>query len=130
MLKTSSQLHDFLKPYCGLRLIADRKYYLPTIEEINLLLDEGFIEYYKYRIETFDCDDFALILHAWIRQEQYKQKWNYPLAFGECWGEFETNIYHAMNFAITNEEKFILIEPQTDEVKRYESDDTFFALRM
>lgn len=131
MIKTSLEIHEIVKQYCPYCFVADREYYLPTLEEITNLIQKSFIEKYKYKLETFDCDDFALILHAWIRQEQYRENRKYPWAFGECWGKFDkVDEFHAKNFTITHEGKLLLIEPQTDEVKYYETSDIFVFIRM
>jgi hypothetical protein len=130
MIKTSKEIHEIVRQYCLYCFVADGNYYLPTLEEIKTLIKKSFIEKYKYKIETFDCDDFALILHAWIRQKQYRDKWENPWAFGEVWGKFKKNEFHAMNFVITRDKGFLLIEPQTDEVKSYETTDTCVLIRM
>jgi len=131
MIKASKEIHEILKVLCPYNFVADKNYYLPTSKELAELLKEGFIDKYKFKNELFDCDDYALILHAWIRQKQYKESWINPWAVGEIWGKFKDNEgFHAMNFAITSDRGFLLIEPQTDGVTYYETTNAFVFIRM
>lgn len=91
--------------------VADKDYECPTEERLWDELVTSYFEDYEYLKETLDCDDYALLLHAWIRQKQYKEKWGKPLAFGEAWSKT-----HAVNIAILNTGKVVLIEPQNDRV--------------
>ncbi|UCB50937.1 MAG: hypothetical protein JSW56_08820, partial [Deltaproteobacteria bacterium] len=70
--------------------------------------------------EIMDCDDHALILHAFVIQKRYRQvekgklkkpQW-YPWAFGQAWGyKFRgTKRSHAVNICITRDEKVLLID--------------------
>lgn len=97
------------------------------------LLAESEFEKYKYHKNTFDCDDFSLILHAFVRQEQYRRKdWKNPWAFGEAWGnKFKGELQeHAVNIALTKKE-ILLIEPQTDEIWTANPDnDNIYFVRM
>lgn len=61
-----------------------------------------------------DCDDYATILHGRAREEglkDYKGTW----AFGECLVDkmLGRDAYHAMNVAITSNNKIWLIDPQS-----------------
>lgn len=89
--------------------IPDKNYHKATHNELWNELISSYFEDYKYIKETLDCDDYALLLHAWIRQQQYKNHWKKPLAFGEAW-----STKHAVNIAVLENSKIVLIEPQTD----------------
>ena len=89
--------------------IPDRSYILPTRHRIWDELVSSFFEDYSYQAEILDCDDYALLLHAWIRQQQYREQWPNPLAFGEVWSKT-----HALNIVVLDDKTVHLVEPQTD----------------
>lgn len=91
--------------------IPDRKYFFPSEYKIWDELISSYMEDYKYLSGICDCDDFALFLHAWIRQQQYKEKWPLPMAFGEAWSST-----HALNIVILEDSTVHLIEPQNDKL--------------
>ena len=131
MTKTSGEIHEILRPNCRINLVADKSYSTINANNLKGLLKVGFIDRYKFKAEVFDCDDYALILHAWIRQIQYKEKWENPMAFGEAWGKFGNEEHHALNIAISHDSEILIIEPQTDEVRYYdETKDSFILIRM
>ena len=91
--------------------IPDKDYNKPTRAFLWDELVSSYMEDYQYLINATDCDDFALFLHAWIRQRQYREKWRQPLAFGEAWSS-----KHAFNISILNTNEVVLIEPQNDNI--------------
>ena len=102
-------------PYYAL-WIPDTEYYLPTVDQVKDLLKGTQFDTYAWTTQ-WDCDDFALLLHAFIRQCQYDHSWPYPWLFGEVWGRFKGGAPHAKNFAVlsdNDDKRFVLIEPQTD----------------
>lgn len=119
-------------------LIGDVAYWAPRYDEVQEMVGKNFVEKYKYAAEVFDCDDFALILHAFVRQEMYRQRKEvgkmesnfYPWAFGEIWGHKFMNHEggHAVNICITKDRGLILIEPQGDRVwsPTKETDEAFY----
>jgi len=105
-------------------ILADREYWLPAESKVHDLVWGSYIEQYRYTVELFDCDDYALTLHAFVVQERYKQmeerklpkeEW-FPWAFGEVRGRrfngVEAN--HAINICVTSDKGVLLIEPQND----------------
>lgn len=92
--------------------IADREYKYPTEEEVTKLLRETYFEHYKWTKEVFDCDDFTVILNAFVKQNRYKELAKLPWAFGEAWTKGGK---HAVNIAVTPD-KILLIEPQNDKI--------------
>ena len=97
--------------------VADNNYFCPTFEQLAELILGSQIDYYKYRSDTFDCDDFSLILHAFVRQCQYDMAWPNPWLFGEVFGNFrDIEGHHARNFCITSDRGFVLPEPQNDRI--------------
>ena len=109
--------------------VTDKDFYLPYYNEVWSMLKDNFINEYKYMIETFDCDDYALVLNAWVRQEQYRNKWVNPWAFGEAWGEFGFG-KHALNFVATSDKGLRLVEPQSDEMREINEKDIFTFIRL
>lgn len=110
-----SNLKSLLESLCPADQIkiADRKYKKPTRTEVEKLLRETYFEDYEWTKEVFDCDDFAVILNAFVKQNRYKEGAKLPWAFGEAWvkgGE------HAVNIVITSDNKILLIEPQADKI--------------
>jgi len=92
--------------------IADREYKHPTVEEVTQLLRETYFEHYKWTKEVFDCDDFSVILNAFVKQNRYKELAKLPWSFGEAWTKGGK---HAVNIAVTPD-KVLLIEPQNDKI--------------
>lgn len=93
--------------------VADRTYKQPSLQELEDLLFLTYFEEYKWTKEVFDCDDFADILAAYVKQNRYKEHAKLPWSFGICWGSVRQ---HALNIAVTNNDKVYLIEPQNDEI--------------
>lgn len=108
-------------PGCSVH-IPDKEYELPTRHRIWDELISSYFEDYKYQAETLDCDDYALLLHAWIRQQQYKEQWEKPLAFGEAWSRT-----HALNIVVLDDKSVWLVEPQTDALIAPDEHDIIFV---
>ena len=64
----ASALSQFPNAYI---VIRDKEYNVPKIDEVQKLLKVTFIEDYQYKVDKFDCDDFALIFDAFCKQQQY-----------------------------------------------------------
>jgi len=97
-------------------IISDAEYLIPTEVYLQYLAITSYVSRYKYAASVFDCDKYALILHAWIVQEGYKQKWIRPLAFGEARTVKKKGVKHAINVALVNDDNETpvrIIEPQT-----------------
>lgn len=105
--------------------IADPTYITPTLDELKDLVDSYSVRIYVP--ELCDCDDHALMLHAHIIRERYKQwtrgklksETTKPWAFGQIWylDNYGTHT-HAVNVCIT-ESGLYMIEPQTREIKPF-----------
>lgn len=101
--------------------IPDVEYWLPKKSDIEWVLSDTWIDKYQWTAEGMDCDDIALLFHAFVVQERYraihdgKTGW-LPWALGQCWGyKFQgEDGGHAINIAITRDAGVILIEPQND----------------
>lgn len=90
--------------------LADRDYYLPTLQDIFDFLDgdETDKEHYTKGSDYYDCDDFSFRL---MGQFQVKPWSAVPLAI--VWSGV-----HAYNLIIVTQDGVFLIEPQTDRVFR------------
>ena len=102
--------------------IPDKEYTLPSEYKIWNELVSSYFEDYEYLNSIMDCDDYSLLLHAWIRQQQYKNKWEKPLAFGEVWSRT-----HALNFVILDDKTIKLVEPQNDKLLNPDTYDIVFV---
>jgi hypothetical protein len=61
-------------------------------------------------------------LHAWIRQRQYKEKWENPLAFGEAWSRT-----HALNLVVLDDKDAWLAELQPGDLVVPDDHDIVFV---
>ncbi len=106
--------------------MSDERYWKPTRSDVEKLVQDSFTERYLGTAEIMDCDDYALILHAFVIQKRYRQvergklkkpQW-YPWAFGQAWGnKFQGNkVSHAVNIVITRDEKVLLIDTKRDRI--------------
>ena len=82
---------------------------------------------YKWISELYDCDDFALCLHAHMRIQRFKKhianlipdSQKYPSAFGQIWGSEMMSVKspHAVNVMICTEGIYV-IEPQNGRIEK------------
>lgn len=118
-------------------LLADERYWAPTRAEVEDLVVNTFIDEYQYTIEMMDCEDFSLILHAFIIQYRYyfmtshglSENQRLPWPFGQVWLTKAQGVVknHAQNICFTRDEGMLLIEPQSSEfyVANNETDHPF-----
>ncbi len=101
--------------------LADRDYGLYSKEDLKRFLSHDNTDKYKYQKQQFDCDDFADVLKGrereWYRFHEHEKLGS---SFGIVWGDIrhkdrpDKKRGHAVNYCITSDGKFRLIEPQTD----------------
>ena len=107
---------------------ADAKYIMPTRGELEKAVFESPVSGYEYVPEIEDCDDYALFLQADIirkRYDDYKagkipKGQQYPWAFGQIWYDDPKIGSHAVNICITFDDGVLLIEPQTNKIRKPE----------
>lgn len=89
----------------------DQNYQFPTGEDVARALKVSGVNFEKQEGEVFDCDDYALQLHAEIKRK--RMGW----AFGEAFGSKIRGWprYHVLNICCTMS-GVLLIEPKTDEM--------------
>jgi len=91
--------------------IVDSIYKLIKKEQIQSFLNTDSVSNLKANGETFDCDDFAIVLLGRLRE-------NFPgFAIG-----YAHNDLHAFNIFIDDKKKVWIIEPQTDKIFTSTSD--------
>ena len=101
--------------------MADEIYVLPARANVEGILQDSKIDEYIYQHEIFECNNYALLLHAYVIHKRYKdfqegkllKEQSYSQAFGQIWINM-----HALNIAITHDEGILLVEPQTDKIKK------------
>lgn len=87
--------------------MSDKVYLKCCLEDIKAFLAQDKTNKQKYKVEAYDCDDFAYRLMG-----QFSiPKWS-DLAFGICWTDL-----HAMNCFIDSEGRFKFVEPQKDTIQ-------------
>ncbi len=95
--------------------LGDNQYYLPPLEDAQEVIQNSGLSRATYMPESFDCDDFAMVLKAHFCEAAYKDfQRRPPHCFGLIWGELPH--VHAVNWMITDDGRLRLIEPQTGEV--------------
>ena len=125
---TAKQLKELVSeqfPTLGFQWVPDKEFIIPTLAEVQAVIESTHVERLKFMDAINDCDDFALQLHAAVnlhRAEQARKMeipsdQHVPWAFGEAFGiMFQGERYqHSCNVAAVEEGVF-LIEPQTDEM--------------
>ena len=97
--------------------ISDEKYYCPSLDDVDIIIQQYADERPDYTNEVYDCDDFALALKYFFIKHAYKNgKRRAPHCMGMIWGEVLGEGQHAVNFVIDNDLKLSLIDPQKDEI--------------
>jgi agglutinin domain-containing protein len=99
-------------------ILGDAEYYLPSLAEAQTIITRSRIARDQYAPSRFDCDDFAYMLKAAFCEAAYeRQRRKFGYCFGIIWGEKlwtgKQDESHAMNWMITRDGVFRLVEPQT-----------------
>ena len=95
---------------------GDGTYYLPTLQEVQLILSESQANRRTWLEERFDCDDFAYVIKGEMSVHAYDTgDIKYGLSVGIVWGNFDwVSGYHAVNWFVASDGVLRFIEPQTD----------------
>lgn len=99
----------------GIRF-GDGTYYLPTLQEVQEILQQSQSDRRTWLAERFDCDDFAYVLKGEMSIHSYDTgDLRFGLCVGMVWGNFDwVSGYHAVNWFISNDGVLRFIEPQSD----------------
>jgi hypothetical protein len=104
---------------------ADTHFFLPDYEDAEALIHTSKMaqlakkEGAGKRGESFDCDDFSLLLKARFTYGNYRDPDKYqnrPHCFGIVWGLLPFPFPHSMNWMVTDKRKFYFIEPQKEKI--------------
>jgi len=112
--------------------MPDTEYWCPTLKELEELINKCPVDQYKAKRGILDCDDYALLLHAWIIQETYNLGYELPWALGEVWGTMfkGRQTGHAINACITSDAGLVFIEPQNMDIWPVSEGDKVHFVRM
>lgn len=109
--------------------VSDRYYWAPSIDEVFDLMRRTWFEQYRYVIDTFDCDDFAVVCHAYVVQERYKHLHEKGLSPDEyyAWPFGQVTVskptyYHRLNIVYAREGLYF-VEPQNDNISEVTPDE-------
>ena len=97
---------------------GDGVYYLPTLPEVEEILQSSEADRREWMKERFDCDDFAYVVEAEMSSHAYHTN---DLIYGVCvgmlWGNFDwLPDFHAVNWFLAPDGLLRFIEPQTDAI--------------
>jgi hypothetical protein len=98
---------------------SDIKYFCPTFEATEDIIEDAMIDQYEYISGLFDCDDYAHLLKSAFIIDGYDGGIrSLPYCIGIAWGEKKPN-RHAINIIIISdgiEYKVQFIDPQTGDI--------------
>jgi hypothetical protein len=95
--------------------LGDNSYFLQPLADAQQIITKSGLARAEYMPETFDCDDFAIVLKSHFCEAAYKDfERRPPHCIGLIWGELPH--VHAINWMINDDYRLRLIEPQTGEV--------------
>jgi len=123
MILTSEHIRGILKqtwPDLNQIWLMDAQYEVIPMEWLEKAMKDCSISGLVFRKDLWDCDNYALQLHAKVQLYQYemaiegKLTSDHSWAFGECTG-FNRDVFgdgiHGKNLAITDK-GIVLVEPQ------------------
>ncbi|MDE9493094.1 lectin MOA-related protein [Xenorhabdus bovienii] len=95
--------------------ILDPFYKLVSDEKVRRIYKESGLENFKYRKNSFDCDDFSFVYKAQASKEAYSNNEKFGYAIGVIFGVLGESV-HAVNIFIDHDLKVKLIKPQHGEI--------------
>lgn len=104
---------------------ADSHFFLPNYADAETLINDSDMKQLARkegagkRGESFDCDDFSLLLKARFAYGNYRAPERYqnrPQCFGIVWGLLPFPFPHSMNWMVTDRKEFYFIEPQKQKI--------------
>lgn len=137
MIIKASTIREKLKdavPYLNQIWLMDTVYEMLSLSDLKAIVKARSVSDFKFIPDVWDCDNFALQLHARVRQLQYdlikaypRPERRYPWFFCEGVGVHNTQGVHAVNMAITSNAGIQYIEPQTDKISSGFNGNIFFV---
>ena len=129
---SAKELEELLKSKLGDKLVdglrlhaADTDYFLPSLDTVRTILSQSRMKELaspsddKLDAQSFDCDDFSLLLKARFAYAAYREPQKYqnrPYCIGIVWGLLPFPFPHSMNWVVTEDEELYFIEPQREEI--------------
>lgn len=113
-------------PELAVPWLRDEEYDLPSMTAVQFFIKMDTTNEYRFIERDFDCDDFALQLHAAVKRQHH---W----AFGEAFGDRikGEKVLHNLNLFVADNEHVYLVEPQTDEIwKAVKGEDNILIVGM
>ncbi|PHM38985.1 hypothetical protein Xmau_03152 [Xenorhabdus mauleonii] len=95
--------------------ISDELYTLISEEKVKEIYKESGLVNFKYRKESFDCDDFSFVCKAQASKKAYENNEKYGYAIGVIFGGYKKSA-HSVNIFINHELEVKLIEPQSGRI--------------
>lgn len=113
---TFEQIKNIIKnQHPGVRNIwcFDSQYTAPNMEEFKEIIEEIKPITIKFKQELFDCDDYALVMAAFVKLKA-AVKFHKGIAFGEITvrNTMLAGEVHSLNVLITEDKKMHYYEPQ------------------
>jgi len=95
--------------------LRDPEYYCPSLQYVRRLLEQSKVDQRQYKKQVFDCDDFSVMLWSTFVDDAWRDG---KRRAAHCAGIIDGRLPqpHAINWVITDDLKFRLIEPQNDSV--------------
>ena len=87
------------------------------------------IDAYKnqYKSDVFECEEFALVAHAFVKLKTSELNLPYNWTFGECSLVHPRKGAHNQNIFITEDLKVKLYEPQNQEITLPDGEIVFYV---
>jgi len=136
MILSSGEIRNKIETSCKeakFIWLVDQSYYVFENEnELREILDKASITNEPFIQNKFDCDDFALLLHANVKRQGRELNGNSNYAFGETFVNKRSGIKepHNLNICLVVDDTY-LVEPQTNEFwKMDKKKDTPLLIKM
>ncbi len=124
---TAAEVDQAIKEAFGERaekalwLNADARYYGAKLSDIQAVLQETKIEQLPYKAEETDCDDYSFLLMGAFHGNPYKPEWKSTAKQAifiawVWWKENDKTYGHALNLAVLEDKRVVMIEPQLDRI--------------
>ena len=107
--------------------IFDKKLVVLSDEQVDKILQGISVYEQRFKVELFDCDDFALVANAFVKLETSQAALSHPWAFGECSFVHPERGAHNQNIFITEGLKVKLYEPQNQEITLPDGEIVFYV---
>ena len=108
---SAKDIQNYISGYSSQYIIYDTMYYTLSLNYMNDFLKFDDLNNYIYKLDKFDCDNYAISLMARVLESNYDLDIPYNFAFGICNQQF-----HVVNWFIDSNFTIRCIEPQNDTI--------------